>query len=56
MKAVSAKDTDQGEVLDDIGIHKDCLLVDEEPEGASREYIEMARNTWGGSIIKFSTE
>ena len=47
MKAVSAKDIDQGEVVDDVSTHKDCLLVGEEPEGASREYIEMARNTWG---------
>ena len=32
--------------MDDIGMYMDCLLVDEEPNGASREYIEMARNIW----------
>ena len=47
MKVVSAKDTDQGEAVDDVSIHKDCLLVGEEPEGASREYIKIAREHLG---------
>jgi len=35
MKAVSAKDTDQGEAVDDVSKHKDCLLVGVEAEGAN---------------------
>ena len=53
MKAVSAKDTDPGEVVDDVSTHKDCLLVSEEPKGASREYIEMAREHLGMAWLLF---